>query len=155
MLPREERAEIAVNHITGNLDYYGVRRRYEALNMEACVYPFFENMRDLYSEADMAIARAGANTLFELALYRIPAIIIPYPHAGDHQAANARVFADRGAVRMHEESTLCKEILWDTIQQLKNDPNLRRGLSEAISSFSPEGAEDRLCDLAGELIRCK
>ena len=45
--------------------------------------------------ADLAVARAGGS-IFELAQYGIPAVLIPYPHAtGDHQTANAR-WMERG-----------------------------------------------------------
>ena len=47
--------------------------------------------------ADLAVARAGGS-IFELAQYGLPAVLIPYPHAtGDHQTANARWMGDGGA----------------------------------------------------------
>ena len=46
--------------------------------------------------ADLAVARAGGS-VFELAQYGLPAVLVPYPHASaDHQTANARWMA-RGA----------------------------------------------------------
>ena len=40
--------------------------------------------------ADLAVARAGGS-VFELAQYGLPSLLIPYPHAsGNHQEANAR-----------------------------------------------------------------
>ena len=48
--------------------------------------------------ADAAVARAGGS-VFELAQYGLPAVLIPYPHASaDHQTTNARWMA-RGARR--------------------------------------------------------
>ena len=47
--------------------------------------------------ADLAVARAGGS-VFELAQYGLPAVLIPYPHASaDHQTANARWMAEAGA----------------------------------------------------------
>ena len=44
--------------------------------------------------ADAAVARAGGS-VFELAQYGLPAVLIPYPHASaDHQSTNARWMAD-------------------------------------------------------------
>ncbi len=47
--------------------------------------------------ADAAVARAGGS-VFELAQYGLPSVLIPYPHAAaNHQETNARWMAERGA----------------------------------------------------------
>jgi len=58
----------------------------------------FEDRMDLvYAAADLAVARAGAITLAEMEVCRVPSLLVPYPHAaGDHQRKNARSFASRG-----------------------------------------------------------
>ena len=44
--------------------------------------------------ADAAVARSGGS-VFELAQYGLPAVLIPYPHAtADHQTTNARWMAE-------------------------------------------------------------
>jgi len=58
--------------------------------------PFYDNMARLLQRANLAISRAGAGTLTELAVTGTPAI--PHPYAAeDHQAYNAAVFAAVGA----------------------------------------------------------
>jgi UDP-N-acetylglucosamine--N-acetylmuramyl-(pentapeptide) pyrophosphoryl-undecaprenol N-acetylglucosamine transferase len=53
---------------------------------------FCNQMGSAYSAADIAITRAGAGTLAELATCKTPAILIPYPQAADdHQTANAQL----------------------------------------------------------------
>jgi len=55
-------------------------------------------MADAYAAADLVLARAGAMTVAELAAVRLPAILVPYPHAAaDHQTANARAVERSGA----------------------------------------------------------
>lgn len=64
----------------------------------AHVLPYLDDMADAYAVADLAIARSGAMTVAELAAVRLPAILVPYPHAAaDHQTANAAVVERSGA----------------------------------------------------------
>ena len=61
--------------------------------------------------ADAAVARSGGS-IFELAQYGLPAVLIPYPHAtGDHQTTNARWMADAGAARVLPDAELTPERL--------------------------------------------
>ena len=47
-------------------------------------------------QADFAIARSGASTLWELSAMACPALYIPYPYAaGDHQFYNAKFLVDQ------------------------------------------------------------
>jgi UDP-N-acetylglucosamine--N-acetylmuramyl-(pentapeptide) pyrophosphoryl-undecaprenol N-acetylglucosamine transferase len=56
--------------------------------------------------ADAAVARAGGS-VFELAQYGLPSVLIPYPHASaDHQTTNARWMADRGAALIVPDAEL-------------------------------------------------
>ncbi len=65
---------------------------------------FCHQMGSAYSAADLAITRAGAGTLAELATCRTPSILIPYALAADnHQAANADYFVEVGAALLCSE----------------------------------------------------
>ena len=58
---------------------------------------FSDRMAELMSAADLAVSRAGAGTLAELARCGTPALLVPYPQAADdHQRANAEYFAREG-----------------------------------------------------------
>ena len=65
---------------------------------------FISEMAGLLQHGDLAISRAGAGSISELAASRCPAILVPYPHASDqHQEANAAAAAALGAaVIVHE-----------------------------------------------------
>jgi UDP-N-acetylglucosamine--N-acetylmuramyl-(pentapeptide) pyrophosphoryl-undecaprenol N-acetylglucosamine transferase len=64
-------------------------------------------MAAAYSAADLAVTRAGAGTLAELATCRTPAILVPLPHAADdHQTANALQAAAGGAAILLPEREL-------------------------------------------------
>jgi len=54
-------------------------------------------MELIWSIADLAICRAGAITVAELIVCKIPAIFLPYPyHRDNHQEKNARAMVDIG-----------------------------------------------------------
>ena len=97
----EERSQFAVIHIAGEGQEKEVREQYARLQMTAEVFPFFQEMRLIYNRAQMVISRAGANSLFEQALYGLPTALIPYPHAEGHQQDNASYFVEKGGAFMH------------------------------------------------------
>jgi UDP-N-acetylglucosamine--N-acetylmuramyl-(pentapeptide) pyrophosphoryl-undecaprenol N-acetylglucosamine transferase len=69
--------------------------------------PFCQQMAAAYSAADLAVARAGAGTLAELATCRTPAVLVPLPSAADdHQTANARECVRTGAALLLPETEL-------------------------------------------------
>ncbi|GDY17352.1 UDP-N-acetylglucosamine--N-acetylmuramyl-(pentapeptide) pyrophosphoryl-undecaprenol N-acetylglucosamine transferase [Verrucomicrobiota bacterium] len=69
--------------------------------------PFCHQMATAYSAADLAVTRAGAGTLAELATCRTAAILVPFPHAADdHQTANALQAAESGAAILLPEREL-------------------------------------------------
>ncbi len=56
--------------------------------------------------ADVALSRAGASSLAELAARQVPAVLVPYPAAADnHQYFNARAFVQSGAAWMLQQET--------------------------------------------------
>lgn len=62
---------------------------------------FIEDMDSAYAAADLALCRAGAATVAELAATGTPAILVPYPRAtDDHQTQNARVLEQASAAIM-------------------------------------------------------
>jgi hypothetical protein len=67
-----------------------LQKEYENLGVEVELYPFTKELPELIFEADLAVSRAGASTLWELTANGCPAFYIPYPYAaGDHQCHNA------------------------------------------------------------------
>ncbi len=147
-LSPEEKEEFAVTHITGKTDFEAVSEMYRAESFNARVFPFFEKMEALYAETDLAVCRAGANTLFELALFQVPAIVVPYPHAGGHQLENATEFVNRQAVFCEPESALTDERLISLIRKLKTDETLRARMSSAMKAAAVPDAPERLVELA-------
>ncbi|MGB9428978.1 MAG: undecaprenyldiphospho-muramoylpentapeptide beta-N-acetylglucosaminyltransferase [Gammaproteobacteria bacterium] len=87
-----------VRHQTGARDGGKVLAAYRECGITAHVTPFIEDMADAYAWADLAICRAGALTVAELAAAGLGAILVPFEAAvDDHQTRNAQFLADAGA----------------------------------------------------------
>ncbi|MGP0128170.1 MAG: undecaprenyldiphospho-muramoylpentapeptide beta-N-acetylglucosaminyltransferase [cyanobacterium endosymbiont of Rhopalodia musculus] len=83
---------------------------------------FYDNMAGLLQRANLAVSRAGAGTLTELAITQTPAILIPYPFAAeDHQAYNAQIVEKAGAALVYRQEELTPEILENSVLKLLKD----------------------------------
>ncbi len=70
------------------------------------------------SEADFAISRAGASTMWELCANSLPALFIPYPYAAkDHQYTNAKFLEDKGLCYIARQDDLNEELLIDILKK--------------------------------------
>ncbi len=111
-----------------------VRYRFEA--------HFDKNLPDVYSAADLVLARAGAGTITELALFGKPAILVPLPEAaGDHQLKNAYQYAEAGAAIVIEQKNLLGNLVIGQLKQLIGDQALLQQMAAAAKGFYlPEAA---------------
>jgi UDP-N-acetylglucosamine--N-acetylmuramyl-(pentapeptide) pyrophosphoryl-undecaprenol N-acetylglucosamine transferase len=72
-----------------------------------------------YSIADVALCRAGASSIFELAAARIPMILVPlglHQSRGD-QIINAKIFAERGWAVWCDEEQLTPERILELVNE--------------------------------------
>lgn len=66
---------------------------------------YCDRMDLAYAAADLAVCRAGASTVAELAATATPAVVMPYPHHGDdHQRRNAEALAEAGGAAICTDS---------------------------------------------------
>ena len=94
-----------VIHQCGENDFERVQEAYKSQKLEVELYAFTKEMPKLIEEADLAVSRAGASTLWELTANGLPALFVPYPHAaGDHQYYNAKYLADKDLAWVYRES---------------------------------------------------
>lgn len=144
----KEKGSLQVIHITGSQDYSIALKRYQGLGIKSRVYGFLEDMGLAYSAADLAITRAGATTLAELAYFRLPAIIIPYPFAYSHQDLNAEILNKTKAAFVIKEDLLSPENLKKMLEDLVSNPGKIEKMREGFSgNYCPDGAA-LLADLA-------
>src|SRR5918911_4560554 len=101
-----------VLHQSGEKHLESLREHYAAAGVQGELVAFIDDMARAYSEADLVICRAGAVTIAELSAGGMASILVPFPHAvDDHQTANARFLADKGAAILLPQSELTAERL--------------------------------------------
>ncbi len=123
------RHPLRVRHQAGRGKAEATAQAYRAVGLEAEVDEFIDDMAAAYAGADLAICRAGALTIAELAAAGLGAVLVPYPHAvDDHQTANARGLAEAGAARLVAQAGLTVETLAEILDALFSSG--REGLSE-------------------------
>jgi UDP-N-acetylglucosamine--N-acetylmuramyl-(pentapeptide) pyrophosphoryl-undecaprenol N-acetylglucosamine transferase len=144
-------------HQTGPRHCDEIRQKYQDLGLAAEVAPFFDDMTARYAAASLAVSRAGATTLAELACAAVPMVLMPYPHAADdHQRFNARVFSDHNAavvVEHHADSKLTAEPLSEQLRNLISDYQRRGSMRQQAAQLAIPDAADRVVDVIFSLLR--
>ncbi len=115
--------------------------------------PFYDNMAGLLQRADLAISRAGAGTLTELAVTHTPSILIPYPFAAeDHQRYNAKVFEEAGAAYVYSQKQLTSEGLEKAVLDLLRSPEELAKMAEATRSLAMIDSAEQLAELVRQAL---
>lgn len=142
LLPPAQRPQ--VRHQCGKQHLQQAREGYAAAGVDAEVQAFIADMAEAYAWADVVVCRAGALTVAELAAAGRPSLLIPLPHAiDDHQSANARYLADRGAAELLPQKTLTAALLAQRLETLFNQPETVRLMAEhARNQARPDATAD-------------
>lgn len=116
LLAPSERPRVV--HQSGAQHVVALEAAYRDAGVEAAVTPFIEDMAGAYAAADLVICRAGASTIAELAAAGVASVLVPFPHAvDDHQTANARFLAGRGAALLIPQPELTPEKLAQVVRE--------------------------------------
>jgi len=134
----------AVIHVTGESGFAEARQGRDRLPAELRgryrPVPFLrEDMADALVAADLLVGRAGSSTLAEATAIGLPVIVVPYPHAAGHQAANAREMVAAGAARLVPDERFDADSLVEAAALLSDQPALDR-MRAASRSLGRPGA---------------
>lgn len=115
--------------------------------------PFYDNMAGLLQRADLAISRAGAGTLAELAVTGTPSLLIPYLYAAeDHQTHNAAVFVAAGAAKLLRQQDLTAEELATEVLELLESPEVLQTMRQRAIALGIPDSSQKLVKLINQLI---
>ena len=113
--PKLYQKGIKIIHQSGKIDYENLKEFYKKNNIDVDLFDFTKNLEDKIKEADFAVSRSGASTMWELCASMLPTLFIPYPYAaGDHQYYNAKFLLDQNLCFLKRENELDESII-DTI----------------------------------------
>ena len=98
-------------------------------------------MRMSAGVADIIVSRAGS-TIFEIANWGKPSIIIPLPNSISHdQTSNAFAYAETGAAVVIEENNMTPHILIEELDRIYNNPAIKQLMAQKAKDFSkPDSA---------------
>lgn len=115
------------NSLTGTIGY----AQFEYAN---------EELTDMFALADIAISRAGANSICELLALHKPNILIPLSAAASRgdQVLNAKSFKKQGFSYVIEEENLTESTLLDAVKDVYNNR------SKYINAMSQSGQMDSI-----------
>ncbi len=146
--------ETQVMHQTGQANYSEIEKLSRAALIDLAVdtatktrykaVPYFkDDLKIALSAADIVVSRAGSGTIFEIAAFEKPAILIPlHGSANDHQRKNAYEFARGGGAIVIEEENLLPAIFIAQIRSiLKNEEAMNKMALASSKFFKPQATE--------------
>ena len=87
--------------------------------------------------ATIVVSRAGSGSIFEIAAWGLPSILIPIPEPTSHdQEKNAFAYARSGAAVVIEQNNLTPGLLISEINRIIGAPELMRHMSERARMFA-------------------
>lgn len=151
-LPARLREVLKVSHQARPEDLAAAEAIYRKHRVNAELQSFFADVPERLARAHLAICRAGASTIAELAAIGRPALLIPYPHAtDDHQTANARAFAEAGGGWVVAQPELRPDTLALHLESLLGDGPALIAAAQRAGDFGRRDATQQLSRLAVEL----
>jgi len=136
LAPTLKEKNIKIIHQAGENNIEEVQKSYSEIGIEAEVFGFTTELSSYMEEADFAIARSGASTLWELSAMACPTLYIPYPYAAaDHQFYNAKFLVDQNVAWIMRENELDVEKVIEIL-----DENMREKSEKLQGMIEQDGA---------------
>lgn len=109
------------------------------------IMPYIYNMEEIMNVIDIAIGRAGAMTVTEIANLEKPSILVPLPNVShNHQLYNAKVLEKIGAAKIILNDELTGEKLNQVIEEMILDKANLQKMGEKAKKVSTQNVEDKI-----------
>ena len=146
-LEKSRATQLQIVHQTGKTDVEDVQAAYTQHGIPHHVQPFFDQVEEIYSIADVMVCRAGGMTVSEVTACGIPAIFIPLPAAvGNNQVRNAETVANAGAAVVLEQEELTSESLVKELIRIITDKDIYQQMKIASQSLGRPNASDTIAE---------
>lgn len=144
--------DVGIVQLAGRNQEAGLRQRYKTElsaqeQKRVIVRGFVTNLYAYSGAADVIITRAGATSIAEFAAQAKACIVVPNPLlTGGHQLKNAKVLADRKAVKMVNETVLNHDhrALLPPLVELLDNPDRAQQLGKALATLAAPDAAHHL-----------
>ncbi|MEC9102516.1 MAG: undecaprenyldiphospho-muramoylpentapeptide beta-N-acetylglucosaminyltransferase [Pseudomonadota bacterium] len=151
-LPEHLLRHIRVAHQARAEDQERVALYYADHGIDAEVEPFFHDVPNRLSEAQLVVSRAGASTVADLTVIGRPSILVPLAAAiRDEQTANARGLVNADAAILMPESQFTVQNLAEQIEGVLSNPAAAEHMARAALSVGRPRAARDLADLVESL----
>lgn len=150
-------SDLRVIHITGPIAFDDPRRlACEKRGAEGGstyrAVPYCDRIELAYAISDLALSRAGAGTLAELAAAGLPAVLVPYPHAaGGHQDENADALRSSGAALVVGQRGDSAALAFGEALSLLEDRDRRNAMARALRGVCLGRGTEGIAALVKEL----
>ena len=123
----------------------------QSLSARYLAFPFLHSqMGAALASADLVVCRAGASTLGELPFFRLPAILVPYPHAWRYQHTNAEYMVNHGGALLLEDKELQTNLL-ATVMNLIHNQSTLTNMRNSMHALARSDAAQRIGKLLYEV----
>jgi UDP-N-acetylglucosamine--N-acetylmuramyl-(pentapeptide) pyrophosphoryl-undecaprenol N-acetylglucosamine transferase len=144
----DDAARVQFIHFTGSHTNDVLHEAYSRAGVRAVVKRHDPRIERAYMAADLVICRGGASSICELALFGKPAILIPLPTAAeDHQTANARSLAEKGAAWLLPQREAKAEMLADLIADFLRNSETWQQMGERVHTIAKSNATQEVVQL--------
>ncbi len=109
-------------------------------------YGYMNNLEMMMaSGASSLVISRGGSSIFEIASWAKPSIIIPITNSnGNHQVRNAFAYASNGACSVLQEENLKSHIFIAEIKRILDNPEISEKMKESAKNFFKPGAADTI-----------
>ncbi|MFM7271587.1 MAG: UDP-N-acetylglucosamine--N-acetylmuramyl-(pentapeptide) pyrophosphoryl-undecaprenol N-acetylglucosamine transferase, partial [Actinomycetes bacterium] len=151
------RTDVRVLHVAGprfvdacEREFHAGREPGDELRYELIGYE--EHMERLYGSVSLAVCRAGAVTVAELAAAGVPAVLVPWSGAaGDHQTRNAEALVAAGGAVLLRDADCDAGTLEAVVGPLLGDAARLDRMGAAARTLARPDAADDLAALVEEV----